>query len=276
MAQTATKRRDDAPVFDAEEIAILDRLKQLTESARSTRRVIATQELQVSQTNTGTFEDLLKDATEFGKRRGQGSDAQVQFALKIFGSAFHGKVDLTPNKHGDGIDDAQFITERYIKAAADSTIFDAKAQPVRTQASKFRACIKGGGWTKGGAGEPLSTANNLMNIWTKLRADPTQAPRLDDAMNAFLKFNRTLIKRDQLPSDAELKSFCYKTDPNLASPEEILVGLRKQLVNLHDGKASKGTAQLKNADTGAVLTALNTAISNLVAKRTKGSAPKAA
>ena len=220
-------------------------------------------------TNSGSFETLLADADQFGADAGRGKDNQIRFATKIFEAAFHGTIDLTPNKHGDGVDDAQFITDRYMKAASKATTFDAKAQPVRTQASKFRATVKAGGWTKGGQGEPLATANNMLNIWLKLRADPkVQKNRLDDAMNSFLKFCRTLIKRDQLPTDAELQSFCFKADQVNETPEEILVGIRKKLTALHDGKAANGTAQLKNADTTAVMGALNTAIGNLVAART--------
>jgi ATP/maltotriose-dependent transcriptional regulator MalT len=115
-------------------------------------------------------------------------------------------------------------------------VFDAKADNQRKLVSCLRTGIKLGAWPKGGNGEPLATVNALMNIRQKLKQNPADAKRLQDAANTLLKYAREQLKRDTLIDEDELRSFCFK--PNAKDPstaEEVLENIRKQLDKLVKG-----------------------------------------
>ena len=191
-----------------------------------------------STSNTGGFQKLMDDATELGKASGKGKDTQVQFYLKVFDGAYHGHIDMTKDKHGIGTTDALKLTEAYVLAQQGATVFDAKASNQRVATSKTMQCIKAGGWTQGGSGEPLQTANNLINIRQKLRADPHNSKKLNDAGHTFLVFCRTLLKSNRLPNDAELRRMCFKPEHQSQTEEEFAEALRKK-VNKMKLKASQ-------------------------------------
>lgn len=199
------------------------------------------------------LQKLLDDATEFGKQQSLGKDAQIKLFMKVFDAAFHASIDLTTSKHGQDVDDAQLITAAYVKAQNTALIFDAKAPNQRKATSCVRACIKGGQWTKGGKGEPLATANKLINIRQKLRQNPDNVKKLDDAGNTFLKFCRTLVKRDQLPDDAELEAMCFKKQPNQQTLVDIIENIRKQALAVREGKAAHNTVQDDSPEINAII-----------------------
>lgn len=196
---------------------------------------------------------LLADAAEFGKQQSLGKDAQIKLYMKVFDASFHASIDLTVSKHGSDVDDAQLITAAYVKAQNVNAIFDAKAPNQRKAASCVRACIKGGQWTKGGKGEPLATANKLINIRQKLKQNADNAKKLDDAGNTFLKFCRTLVKRDQLPDDAELEAMCFKKAANLQTNADIIEAIRKQAMALREGKCAHNTVMDNSAEVDAII-----------------------
>jgi len=174
--------------------ADLEAFRRFQAAADSYSHVVTEMELEMNQTtqlsvsNKPTFEQLMNRAVELGTVAGKGKDTQVQFALSVFEAAYHGLIDLTENKHGQGVDDAQKLTEAYVMAQGSATVFDAKASNQRKSTSWTRTYIKAGMWPKGGTGEPLYTANTMVNIRQKLRSDPANAKKLCDANEAFLKF----------------------------------------------------------------------------------------
>jgi hypothetical protein len=190
-----------------------------------------------------TFADVDAAAKQLGEDAGKGKDTQIKMLLKVVEGAFHGSVDLQENKHGTDVDDCTKLAETYVKAQTGAVVFDAKAMNQRKLISTFRTCVKCGQWPKGGNGEPLGTVNNLITMRQKLRANPAESKKLDDAANTLLRYARQQLKRDQLIDDKELKTFCYKKDGALQTPEQIIEGCRKQLMSLKDGKAASGTAQ---------------------------------
>ncbi len=193
--------------------------------------------------NVITFDKLREIARELGKEAGKGRDTQIKFALSLVEGSYHNAIDLSPNKHGKDVDDAQKLTEEYVLSQRSATIFDAKAANQRKAISCHRACIKLGQWTKGGNGEPLHNMNNLMSMRQKLKAIPDEAKKLDDAFNTLVKYARTQVKRDSLIGDAELKDMCFKPGAALKTPEQIIETIRNQLDSLIRGEASQGTAQ---------------------------------
>lgn len=193
--------------------------------------------------NTMTFDHLLSTAKDLGVQAGQGKDTQVKFLLKVIEGGYHNTIDLNRNKHGTELDDATKLAEAYMTAQNGAVIFDAKAGNVAKLVSCMRTGIKLGAWPKGGNGEPLATVNNLVTTRQNLRKDPAQRKKLKDAFNTVMDYARVQLKRDTLLDDAELKDLCFKKDPDLATAEEIVENIHKQLQKLTEGKAAKGTAQ---------------------------------
>lgn len=195
------------------------------------------------QPNAIVFQDMLDAAAQLGAEAGKGKDTQIKFLLKTVEGGYHNALDLSANKHGADLDDATKLAETYVKAQQGAVVFDAKAPNQRKLISCLRTGIKLGSWPKGGNGEPLATVNNLMTMRQNLKKIPTEAKKLDDAANTLLKYARAQLKRDTLIDDAELKEFCYKPGHDLATAEEIIERMEKQLSKLLDGSASQNTAQ---------------------------------
>lgn len=186
-------------------------------------------------TNILTSQDLMDVAKELGEQSGKGGDTQIKFMLKVVEGGYHNAVDLKPNKHGLGVDDAEKLGEAYYKARTGANVFDAKADNQRKLVSCLRTGIRLGAWPKGGNGEPLQTVNNLMNIRQTLKKNPADAKRLQDATNTLLKYAREQLKRDTLIGDEELRGFCFKATKDPSTAEEVLESIRKQLDKLVKG-----------------------------------------
>ena len=213
--------------------------------------------------------------TQLGEQAGKGADTQIKFLLKAVEGGYHGAVDLAANKHGTDVDDATKLSEAYVKAQQGAVVFDAKAPNQRKLISTVRTGIKLGGWPKGGNGEPLATVNNLMTMRQNLRKIPAEAKKLDDAANTLLKYARAQLKRDQLIDDAELKEFCYKPGKNLATAEDIIESMVKQMDKLIDGRAAQSTAQDNSAEVRNARQALRTRLSAIATARGKAKGPAA-
>lgn len=196
--------------------------------------------------NSITKQSLEAMVDQLGIEAGKGADTQIKFHIGLVEAAYHQVIDTTADKHGAGIDDAQYYVERYHKAKSGATVFDAKGNAGRKAAATSRTCIKLGMWSKGGIGEPISTVNNLITDWQKERRNPANKGKLDDATNTLLKYARAQLKRDQLVDPQELRSFIFKKPSTLPTAEDILDGTRKQLQKLYDGKAANNT-QIDNS-----------------------------
>jgi hypothetical protein len=192
--------------------------------------------------NVMVFSDLEAVAKQLGEETGKGKDTQVKFLIKAVEGAYHNAIDLVANKHGHEVDDVTKLAEIYVKAQQGSVIFDAKAPNQRKLVSCLRTCVKLGQWPKGGLGEPLATMNNLITMRQKMRTNPAEAKRLDDAANTLLKYARRQIRLDQIVPDAELKEMCFKPVSGQRTAEEIIESARNQLQKLLEGKAAGGTA----------------------------------
>lgn len=193
--------------------------------------------------NAPTYDDLLAKVTELGEQAGKGADTQIKFMLAAVEGGYHNTIDLSPNKHGTGVNDATKLSEAYFKARSGSVVFDAKAPNQRKLISTVNTSIRLGAWPKGGNGEPLATINNLMTLRQRLKKDPAKAKRLDDATNTLLKYARVQLKRDQLVGDDELEEMCFRREADPATVEDIIERAAKQLDKLITGSAANGTAQ---------------------------------
>lgn len=188
--------------------------------------------------NAPTFDDLLTSCAELGAQAGLGRDVQIKFDLKVIEAAYLGTLSLDENKHGKDIDDATKLSEAYWKAQNGAVIFDAKAAKQRKTISNVRKDIKLGSNPKWGQGEPMQSVNKLIAMRQALRKDPANAKKLDDAHNTLMRYATAQLRRDDLMDDAELKEFCFKSEADPRTAEEILEAARKTFSNLRVGKVS--------------------------------------
>ncbi len=223
--------------------------------------------------NIMTFDDLTAVATSLGADAGKGRDTQIKFLLKVTEGAYHNAIDLKPNKHGIDVDDCTKLAETYVKAQGSATVFDAKAMNQRKLISTLRTCTKLGQWPKGGNGEPLGTVNNLITMRQKLRQNPNEAKKLDDAANTLLKYARAQLKADQLIGDDALREFCYRKEAEANTAEDIIEECRNKLTKLIDGRASKGLAQDTHSKTVQARNALTDRLKEMATAR--GTKPNA-
>lgn len=226
--------------------------------------------------NVMTMADMEAVADQLGAEHGKGKDTQVKFLLKMIEGGYHNVLDVTnKNKHGTGIDDAEYFAERYVKAQRSAVVFDAKADNQQKLMSCLRTGIKLGAWPKGGNGEPLATVNNLMNMRQNLKKVPGEAKKLDDAANTLLRYARQQIRQDTLIDEDQLESFCMRKQADLLTAEDHIERIRRSLRGLYDGKASNNTACDNSKHVKDAISSLTKRLEEIAQNR-RGVRPKAA
>ena len=187
-------------------------------------------------TNKPSFATLAADCEELGKQLGQGKDSLSKLFLKIAQWSFAGHIDVDPNKHGNGVDDAQKLAGAYTMGQSAGTIFDAKGGSGRVVASKVRTIVRFGMFAKGGTGEPMATINNFMAKRAAYRKDATMCKKLDDPSNSLLRLARAQLKRDHIVPASEFDTFLLKPQSETKTEEDWLEGTRKAAINAKKGK----------------------------------------
>lgn len=193
--------------------------------------------------NDHRLDDYLAVMDNLAEQAGKGKDVQVKSLLATCDAAYQGVIDVTPDKHGKGVDDAANIAERYFRGQTGATIFDAKAGNQRKTASCFRTMVKLGNCQKWGVGEPIGNLNKLMSVYKAARSKPQNAGRLIDAANAVLTYSRAQLKLDSLMDAADLDQFVWKNQPEPRTVEDVLETIRKQAQNLYDGSSKAGSCR---------------------------------
>jgi hypothetical protein len=199
-------------------------------------------------TNDTRFADLVAQVEGLAAIAGQGEDVQVKYLLLITQSAFDGAIDNTINKHGDNIDDATVLAEKYWKVRNKNVIFDPKAGNQRKTISTMRQCITLGGWSKGGPGEPIGMVNTAMTLYRDLRKDPATAKRLVDAANYLITIARRMKKQDAILDEEELRELAFKPDSEQPTVEDVLAAMRSTATKLFRGKHRAGACATPNID----------------------------
>lgn len=201
--------------------------------------------------NNDPVAKLMATVHELGVLKAKGVDTLVQFGLLCANAAYDGYIDLTKHKHGDNMDDAVRLYAEFEKGTSKASIFDHKSASGKVQAAKLRTCIKLGGSTRFGTGEPIATMNTLMDIRRKLRADPRTRTKLDDAYATLLRYARFQLKQTSVVDDPEvLRGFCIKTETAAGTLETYLAATVKRLDDLRAGKTDVGrhtSANIVNA-----------------------------
>lgn len=211
--------------------------------------------------NALTLEQMLTIAGELGAQEALGKDGQVKFDLKVAEAAFVGAIDLTKDKHGDGIDDSVQLAAAYVKGRNQNVIFDHKEPKQRKLASNVRTMIKLGSSPKFGVGEPMSTLNTLMTVRQNLRRTANKGVKLDDAHNTLMRYAREQLKVDTLFQGDQLKSFCFKPEGEPRTGEEVLRSILNTATKLKTGKLSNCADVDTSAEVQAIITNCNKRLS---------------
>jgi hypothetical protein len=178
--------------------------------------------------NKPSFADLLKEATELGAQTGQGKNCFSQFLLKVTQAGYLGTIDVDPNKHGAGIDDAQKLTGAYVNATKGATIFNAKATNQRVTTSKARTMIRFSMYSKGGIGEPMGMLNKFLARRQQIRKDPLLVKKLEnDLPNSLVSMARAQLKIDHLFTASDFDRFLFKKEAGIQTEEMKLESIRK-------------------------------------------------
>lgn len=211
--------------------------------------------------NALTLDQMLVIAGELGEQEAKGKDGQVKFDLKVAEAAFVGAIDLTKDKHGDGIDDSVKLAAAYVKGRNGAVIFDHKEPKQRKLASNVRTMVKLGGSPKFGVGEPMQTLNTLMTTRQNMRRTAGKGVKLDDAHNTLMRFAREQLKRDTLFVGDELTSFCIRPEGDPRTADEVIKSWLNQATKLRAGKLSNCPDVDNSPEISAIIAACNKRLS---------------
>lgn len=209
---------------------------------------MSTGNLSHSPVNDTRYQDLIALTEELAAVAGQGADVQVKHLLAVTQSAFEGVVDNTKNKHGDGVDDATDLAERYWKIRNKNVIFNPKAPNQQKTISCIRQCITLGRWSKGDPDKLSHMISEAMTNYQRLREDPATSKRLIDAANYLIAIARRMKKSDYLLEDEELQSLAMKNDASIPTVEGVLDNYHKGLKKLYEGKHAAGSCNSPNIE----------------------------
>jgi hypothetical protein len=227
--------------------------------------------------NLPKLNQLLADMEQLGEQHALGADWQVKFDLKLLEAANAGVLDLTKDKHGDGIDDAIKASEAYAKGRNKAVIFDHKEAKQRKLASTSRLMIRLGGSPKWGVQEPMATVNQLLTIRQNLRKTANKGTRLDDAHNTLMRFAREQLKKDtMIAGDDALKAFCYRADSEPRTADDWMRQVLKQAIALSTGKLSNCPDLDNSAELKAVIANLNKRLTAIAKQKGQASTQAAA
>lgn len=182
------------------------------------------------------FQVLHDDAEQLGADAGKGKDTQIKFALKLLEAAHTGVINNERHKHGHGVDDAQALTEVYVRAQAKHTVFDAQAPNHRKTTSNARKMIKLGMRDDLGHGQPQQIVNSLINKWRQARKDPEKAKLLNDANNTLMKFATAQLKSEVLIPTIDLEQYLFKPVPDATDIVDVLSSIRAKAQALIKGE----------------------------------------
>lgn len=213
--------------------------------------------------NALTLAQMLVIATDLGTQEAQGKDGQVKFDLKVAEAAFVGAIDLTKNKHGDGIDDSTQLAAAYVKGRNSAVIFDHKEPKQRKLASNVRTMVKLGSSPKYGVGQPMQNLNDLMTIRQQERRKATKGAKMDDAHNTLMRYAREQLKLDTLITGDALKAFVFKAESDPRTVEEVLHGILSTAKKLQLGKLSNCQDADPSPEVASIINACNKRLSAL-------------
>lgn len=193
-----------------------------------------------NRTNGYSFDELIAITDKLATDRGNGKDAQFKWFNALIEGAYHGGIDLLPDKHGTGKSDAFIFAARYATKQGISTMFDAKPDNERKLMSNVTKGIRFGQYTKGGTGEPLGLLDRFKKAFQDARKKPENKGKLEDPVNGLLRLMTAQLKRDNLIDDNELKNYVFKAPANAKTQFEAVSACRKSLQRLRDGKLHGG------------------------------------
>lgn len=211
--------------------------------------------------NAPTLASLRADLEALAKTGGAGKDIQIKAAIKVIEAAYLGTIDLQPNKHGQGVNDATLLAEDFVKNFSGALIFDTKAPTSKKLLSCFNTLIKFGNTSKWGQGQPMQQVNDFLHA--RQQARKKGGKKLSDAFNAIMGFVRKQAKEDNLLTPQEFDEFIYKKDADPRSGKDVLDSIRQTIIKLRKGQVANCPDKDDSPETHAILTACNQRIAKL-------------
>jgi hypothetical protein len=189
---------------------------------------------------TMTFEAVLKQTREFGRDSGAGNEALPKLAVVVMRAATEGVITLDANKHGEGIDDAKFLYDEYVKSESKKAVHEQTADGKKAQVSKLRAIVKAGV----GSGTDYDGIVEFDKVLNARKAAITADPKsVKPAYHALIEASRKLVETNEPLTAEQIDAIVKKGETAQKTVEQELEGIKKKLEKLITGESSIGKDQ---------------------------------
>jgi hypothetical protein len=181
--------------------------------------------------NDHRYADYIKRVRGYGAASAKGKDALPQHMLDTLKQAAEGVLDLVPDKHDKGVDDAHASYVEYTKAAG-KTLYAHKANSFKAQVSKLRTVVKAGVHPHG---DPYGDVDRAVVMHQEMHGnDPKSVQTLSQAIGNVC---RDIVGTDQSLTDDEIREAIAKSESETKTVAKELVAIHKKMERLITGSA---------------------------------------
>jgi len=177
-----------------------------------------------------TFDSLVKEARKLGAEKAHGDDSLAKFFIRMVAASVEGVIDLTKNKHGEGVDDAHYLYSEFSGSRSKKAIHERTANGLKAQVSKARTAIHLGSGTQWDAMNVIDRAVEFHKTLSETGA------KMKPAYVAYVDVARTQISKDAELTDDEIKECLVKASKEDPTVEGILRSIQKKLEGLITGE----------------------------------------
>lgn len=201
-----------------------------------------------SPVNDQRFSDFLRDCRELGRDEALGKDALAKMAFKLAKAASDGVIDTTPNKHGEGVDDAKKAYHEYVEGFSKKSIHEMTENGKKANIAKFRAIVRCAVEGRGGKYDMYSGLERTKNAREALDKG---GAKVKPAFASYVDYSRAQYKADSDLTDQQIKEVVTpagKPDPELMKEwEKILKRIEKIVTGEIEGVPADQSAEALSA-----------------------------
>lgn len=181
-----------------------------------------------------TFDDLVKETRKLGTEKAEGDDSLAKLFLRVVRASAEGIIDLTKNKHGDGVDDARFLFSTFANSVAKKSVHERTQNGMKANVSKLRQAVVVGSLT---TCDPIDLYNRVPTL---LRGLQNADEKVQPAFAAYVSVARAQINAakngDGDLSDDEIKSAMRKAEAEEPTLEKFLASEVKRMEKAISGE----------------------------------------
>lgn len=182
-----------------------------------------------------TFDDLVKETRKLGTEKAEGDDSLAKLFLRVVRASAEGIIDLTKNKHGDGVDDARFLFSTFANSVAKKAVHERTQNGMKANVSKLRQGVVVGSLT---TCDPIDLYNRVPTL---LRGLQNADEKVQPAFAAYVSVARAQISAakngDGDLSDDEIKSAMRKAEAEEPTLDRFLQSEVKRIEKVISGEA---------------------------------------